>query len=311
MNYRKQAHPNSQLFFYEKNQMVSLFEQLNTDQADTYAIVLSSEGIVFQVRKNNDHDSTWTILVAPHEVARALAAVDAYQRENRTVSPAPQDDTPRFALGAGLWSAIVLLIAYLLFYDSPQAAQRIRDFGAAAGKIVDGEWHRTVTALLIHADAVHLLGNMVGLTLFGAAVCTYLGWGLGWFLILASGIIGNWANAYLYQGSAHLSVGASTAVFGAIGIISAYRLIRMQRLPGKKIRTFLPLGGGLALLALLGSSAHTDITAHFLGFGAGTVLGGGYALLVKQLLSKRYQICYLTITVVLLLAAWTQGTIYG
>ena len=55
-----------------------------------------------------------------------------------------------------------------------------------------GEWWRAVTALTIHADEGHLVGNMVSLSLFGYAVCLAYGGGLAWALILASGIAGIW-----------------------------------------------------------------------------------------------------------------------
>lgn len=47
------------------------------------------------------------------------------------------------------------------------------------------------------------------------------------------------------------------------------------------MRAWLPLAGGLALLGFLGSSAHTDITAHLFGFLAGAVLGLFYTLRFK------------------------------
>ena len=33
--------------------------------------------------------------------------------------------------------------------------------------IINGELYRTVTALMLHANAPHILGNVVGLSLFG------------------------------------------------------------------------------------------------------------------------------------------------
>jgi membrane associated rhomboid family serine protease len=69
-------------------------------------------------------------------------------------------------------------------------------------------------------------------------------------------------------------VGASTAVFTALGLMSAYawreRLALRQRWPAR----LAPLFAGLTLLGWLGSSGEgTDVIAHVLGFGVGALLG--------------------------------------
>ena len=51
---------------------------------------------------------------------------------------------------------------------------------------------------MIHADLLHLVGNMVGIALFGAAVATLCGWGLGWLMVLVSGGLGNALNAVFF-----------------------------------------------------------------------------------------------------------------
>ena len=80
---------------------------------------------------------------------------------------------------------------------------------ADAKLILAGEFWRCVTALTLHADMPHVLGNAIFGTLFMGAVFRVLGPGLGGTLVLASGIVGNLVNAFLH-GSAHSSVGAST-----------------------------------------------------------------------------------------------------
>ena len=96
----------------------------------------------------------------------------------------------------------------------------IKHYGSSASQIIDGEHYRTITALFLHGDVLHLIGNMAGIALFGTAVCSITGWGVGWLMILFTGSIGNLLNAYFYQ-AGHRSIGASTAVFGCIGFLSA------------------------------------------------------------------------------------------
>jgi len=163
---------------------------------------------------------------------------------------------------------------------------------------------------MIHASAVHLAGNMLGIAIFGTAVCTITGWGVGWFMILATGVLGNLMNAVLYK-TGHLSIGASTAVFGAVGILAAHQFFKKFRLPGQRMRAWLPLGAGLALLSILGSGEHADLTAHLFGFMAGLILGAFYGVLVKQPAARTYQICFLLIAISVLVISWMRGFGHG
>jgi membrane associated rhomboid family serine protease len=142
--------------------------------------------------------------------------------------------------------------------------------------MVGGEWWRAVTALTLHADAAHLLGNaFIGL-IFTTPICRLFGPGLGPALILATGVVGNVLAAAVRQ-TATSSVGASTALFGAVGILCGRAAVRAagRRIPGR--RPWMPVGAGIALLALLGTSERADLLAHLTGFLVGLPLGAGAA----------------------------------
>ena len=79
-----------------------------------------------------------------------------------------------------------------------------------------GEWWRAVTALTLHADLAHVLANAVAIAIFLGAVARRLGPALATWLALAAGVAGNVLTA-LVAGGGHVSLGASTAVFGALG----------------------------------------------------------------------------------------------
>ena len=151
---------------------------------------------------------------------------------------------------------------------------------ADAERILVGEIWRTVTALTLHADAGHLLANALFGALFLGAVCSALGAGVGCALVLLSGAGGNLLNALL-QGSHHVSVGASTAVFASVGLLSGLSVARrrQRRWPGRP--WWVPIGAGLALLAMLGTTGdRVDLWAHLFGLLVGGVLGVpvGFAL---------------------------------
>jgi hypothetical protein len=111
--------------------------------------------------------------------------------------------------------------------------------------------------------------------MFSQAVFRIMDSGLGWMMILFTGIAGNAAVACLVD-SSHVAVGASTASFGAIGILSMhmavenYRRTRIWR--SLWSRTWIPLCAGLALLGILGTSPGSDMLAHGLGFLFGLIL---------------------------------------
>jgi membrane associated rhomboid family serine protease len=74
--------------------------------------------------------------------------------------------------------------------------------------------------------------------------------------------------------SAHRSIGASTAVFAALGVVAGYvwrgKLMAKSGWSGR----FGPIIGGLALLMYTGTGGPTtDIGAHLMGFIAGFVAG--------------------------------------
>lgn len=147
----------------------------------------------------------------------------------------------------------------------------------SASKVREGEWWRTVTALTLHADWSHLFGNLVFGALFGVLTAHLLGSGLTWFCIVLAGALGNLANAYV-QDPSHRAIGASTAAFGALGVMASYEWVRRHTLRLPPMRRFAPLLGGALLLGFLGmSSQRTDVMAHVTGLAAGGLLGAGVA----------------------------------
>ena len=151
--------------------------------------------------------------------------------------------------------------------------------GAAdAERILQGELWRTVTALTLHADVAHVLSNAIAAGLFLSAVNGMLGAGIGGALVLLAGAGGNLVNAMLH-GSPHVSVGASTAVFGAVGLLGILGLARRHRSALSGWRAWLPVFAALALLGMLGSSGQrVDIWAHLFGLLVGAVIGLPFGL---------------------------------
>jgi membrane associated rhomboid family serine protease len=83
-----------------------------------------------------------------------------------------------------------------------------------------------------------------------------------------------------YQ-KAHLSIGASTAVFAAVGLSAALMFRIYKKRHERSWRSWTPVAGGLALLGLMGAAPHTDLAAHLFGFVSGLVFGVIYGRWIR------------------------------
>ncbi len=147
----------------------------------------------------------------------------------------------------------------------------------AVGLFTRGEWWRPLTALFLHGDISHLMGNLIFGLWYGTLVNRGLGTVTGWGLILLSGVLGNTVVGAIHFPDPHLSLGASTAVFGALGLLVAEGLVHRwhQRLAARLGPILVPLAAGGVLLGLTGGfdDPQTDSLAHAFGFLTGILLG--------------------------------------
>ncbi|MFA7402655.1 MAG: rhomboid family intramembrane serine protease [Pelobacteraceae bacterium] len=247
---------------------------LTRQQAHAWALVLDSRSIPCCIEPDG---ATWRLLVPEQQMESALRELNLYEEANRGWPPALPAARHLIENTLPTVSVLILLAILhnlnLLGMSLPgRGIIDLNELGAAhAEKILDGQWWRLVTALTLHGDLTHLLSNLTIGGLFIILLCRELGSGLAWSLLLGSGTLGNLLNA-LVQSPAHRSVGASTAVFGAVGILAAISMVRYRH--HLQRRWFIPVASGLALLALLGTEGkNTDLGAHLFGFGCGVVLG--------------------------------------
>jgi membrane associated rhomboid family serine protease len=244
-------------------------------RAEELALVLSAQAIESRVRFD---PRGWVLSVAADSVAAAELELAAYLAEG----PRGPARVVARSLPGRPWPGIV---AYLSIITGVALAAGSLAFGvdwlARGGmngaRLFAGEWWRPITALTLHADASHLLGNAFFGSFFGYSVARYLGGGAGWLAILVCGALGNLANALLL-GAAHRSIGASTAVFAALGLLTAWCWRRGFPPGASRRERFAPVVAGIGLLAFTGAGGvGTDVGAHLTGFAAGFVGGLGLA----------------------------------
>ena len=257
---------------------------LSERRARLWALVLEARFLESRVQHG---ETGWQLLVHPANIEQACQELRLFVKENRHWPPLLPPVRPMIENTLPTLSVLLLLATFhnLTGLDLNVLGRHPVDWielGKAHGsEILDGQWWRLVTALTLHSDWLHLFSNLAIGGVFVVYLCRDLGSGLAWSLLLASGILGNLANAYI-QLPSHSSVGSSTAVFGAVGILGALSMVRYRQ--HLRRRWPVPIAAALALLALLGTEGkQTDLGAHLFGFLFGFALGLLAELLIGYL----------------------------
>lgn len=282
----------------------TLFVGLDIETAKTFSLVLAAKNIDYHCRKDSNN---WSILVKSPQAQNAREQIGIYLKEN-------PKQTNHFNLKGSepeqnysmLWIAMVLIAIHLTAGTGGRKHFFIEHLGALSEGILEGEFFRCATALTLHSDAAHLTANLAGIALFGTVLCRTVGTGAGWLLILIGGSGGNFLNAVFHQAD-HLSIGASTSVFSTLGSLSAIALLRQLGMSDRKLKAFLPLGGGLAILALLGANPTTDVLAHLFGFLVGFLSAIFWIRVFPQKLNNRIQWTLATLSTGILSTAFIIG----
>ena len=248
-------------------------ESLTREQDHSWRLVLAAREIPY---RSQTSDGRRQLLVPPAFYRRACRELRTYERDNRDWPPPPPPARPLHENRATtLWVLILLAMFHNITVSHTASPLNLGiDWSALgnahAGKILTGEWWRLFTALTLHAGPLHLFGNLVIGGIFMTRLCRLLGSGYAWLLVLLGGASGNLLNA-LVQDSGHRSIGASTAVFAAVGLLATINMLHYRRQLWR--RWPLPVAAALGLLALLGSSGeNTDIGAHLFGLLCGIML---------------------------------------
>jgi membrane associated rhomboid family serine protease len=270
--------------------------ETTSDEADArdWGLALVAAGVPARIEQR---PSGWAILVSDGDLGRARAALAAYL-EDAVTTPSADFEYGPTKVGFVIAAALIAIAPFTGFRDEGRAVFHAGE--GIAARIVAGQPWRAVTALTLHADTTHLLGNVVGMGVFATAVCRLLGPGLGLALIVLAGTVGNLLNAAL-RGAPHNAVGASTAIFGALGILAGMAILRARPPRG---RAWVPFAAGLALLGLLGTGERADLVAHFLGFQVGIGLGMGCAVAFDAPPGPRAQRWLAGVTLAVLAGSW-------
>ena len=255
---------------------VAVLRTRDWEQSTEAGLVLAALEIEYEIDRI---DGRWVINVPAASAPQARAELAEYAQESRQP---PVGILPMPEMGNG-WRGVFVYVGVLI---AVAAFARHYAFGydwlglgrIDSTRILAGEWWRTLTALTLHVDFSHLAGNLLFGAFFGLYVGRYLGAGIGWAGILGGGALGNALNVLIQPGR-HFAIGASTAVFAALGLLVAYTWRRgfLKNTPWRM--RIAPVTAGIGLLAFTGAGSgvegdNVDILAHLTGFIAGFGIGG-------------------------------------
>jgi len=282
-----------------------VFESRNRRACADRALVLESVQIPYQIVE----DAASCALVVPAAFSpRAVDELRLYDEENPPRQPRKKFHFEHQNALPGVIGYILVISAIAWFAGEGLFAKDWLSAGRIDGALIRaGEWWRTITALTLHSGLRHIAGNIVFGTFFGFFAGRLLGPGVAWLTIVLTGASGNVLNTLLLE-STHRAIGASTAVFAALGLMAGFvwrgKLMSQERWSYRVG----PIVGGFALLMYTGTGdANTDIGAHLMGFLCG--LAGGMLLTTvrHRLVNRTLQVGAAIAAFGLVVGAWAAA----
>ncbi|MGF1484124.1 MAG: rhomboid family intramembrane serine protease [Opitutales bacterium] len=258
-------------------------------RAHDHALVVLAMGLPYWLKPDGHR---YRLFVPDDQLEAVREQLRKFQRESRGWPPHPpiQPVKSAHASLADFYGPIGWVAVFSLAFAVQMAHPTLKDLGALnVERIADhGEFWRLATALLLHADLGHIVSNAISGACFGLLVQSLFGRVRAWLWIALTGILGNAINVLVYYPEQHLAIGASTAVFGALGLVIGGSMRAVLTAEGRNReagawkRRLAPLFAGIVLLGWFGggggvptdgSALTTDVLAHVWGFLTGLVLG--------------------------------------
>jgi membrane associated rhomboid family serine protease len=289
--------------------LMEIYRSNRLADCEQRAFVLKAVGIEYAVFSYSvlSKDDLFALMVPEEWVATAVGHLQSYDEESRAIPtppPAPLPVHPRARIGACAYVVMLIGVAWLVG-ESYGGVDWLKAGALTHAATGDHQWWRAVTALTLHADLGHLLGNLLFGVPFGYFAAQLLGNGRAWLSILIAATAGNLLDSAAMP-SQQETIGASTAVFAMLGLVAAYAWRKGSGKSKRSAHSWAPLIAGIALLGITGAGGeNTDVFAHLSGFAAGALLGVVHAHLRTPVLDGRIgQFIAGALTVAAVVGAW-------
>ena len=264
-----------------------LREGLSAADAERALLALLAMGLDAEAIR--DHPGSWQVVVAEDQVevagplleetlARPLPPGQAVTPPPPALMLPPPSQpiwTRRNATAAILLATACMGIHLAVHHGAgPSPRSRMIAVGAVVPYLVrDGEWWRLLTAVFLHFDIKHLVGNMSTLFLLGPALAASVGSLRTLLLFAATGVAGNIVSQLLGNEAA-VKAGASGGVCGLLGALAGVTLACLAVDPSTRRPAWQTLGALVALFGMIvGFEPGRDHYAHIGGVISGVVFG--------------------------------------
>jgi rhomboid protease GluP len=250
---------------------IEIFRSPHRGDCEDRAFVLSAVGISSIISFDGSH---FILQVDTADATAALGHLEHYDAESRPAPPPPQPISghPYAWVGCIIYGLVLTGVAFL----NSNGLWRLDAFDVGeldAQRVRGGQWWRVWTALTLHVDGAHFGANLLAGAWFGYLAARQIGSGNAWLLIVIAAGIANALEALLGP-SPHRAVGASTAIFAALGLMAAHSWRARWAIPQRWALRWGPLIAGVVLLGWLGTAGEgTDLLAHLAGFVVGALFG--------------------------------------
>ncbi len=269
--------------------LLEIYRSTRNVDCEERAFVLTAVGVPSVI----DHEGyEYVIRVDAEQALLAREHLERYAVESRPLPPPPP--LPPLHPFAWVGCAVYVLVLLIVGYSVAGGVWRLDAFEVGdldGARMQAGEWWRAWTALTLHVDAAHLATNLGAGVWFGYLAGRQLGAGLAWLLVVLGAGAANLLEG-MFGPAAHHAVGASTAVFAALGALSAHAWRSRFSPRDRWVRRWGPLVAGVILLGWLGTGGgeqadafgtaivdrSIDVVGHLAGFVMGAVLGVVVAL---------------------------------
>jgi len=154
-------------------------------------------------------------------------------------------------------------------------------YGQVNGLVIRGWYWQLFTSMFVHANIMHLIGNMFFFLIFGLRAEEMFRTRDYLLIYLLSGLAGNLLT--LLMGPETISVGASGAIFGIFGA----GIIYLRRTIGQSIVSALMYA---FFLLVISTGPGVNILAHLGGLAVGLLTG--YLLAARRKPQLTYQYAY-------------------
>jgi membrane associated rhomboid family serine protease len=266
-----------------------------------YSLLLASQNLDHWIAVS---DKRWVLQVPNATANTCQQLMDIWTRENQK----SEVDTSEFPNPEFRIEPLVILILPILAWfflglsDNPSLYYSAGT--AWSEKIRAGEIWRCFTALSLHSDARHLLSNLIS----GYLILTLLKLRTPMSLVfpglLIFSALANYAVAWSV-GPEFRSLGFSTFVFAALGLLALTETKIAWRRRDRVFRQFTPVYSALLVVVMMGIGENSDVLAHFYGFISGCLLG----LLMPQIkhLSRSHSLLLYCTGWFIFILSWTAA----